>query len=77
MDFMTKIEGCPDRGQIVPGMAYFGGTGPQGTSCSQCSFYGANRDHPRKCLKHKQMTGGEWGPNFYSQSACKYFEAKK
>jgi hypothetical protein len=36
---MTRLPGVPDRGDVIRGMAYFVGTGPEGTSCSQCAYF--------------------------------------
>lgn len=75
-DFMTKIEGVPGKREVKAGMAYFAGTGPNGSQCGQCAFYGF-KEMEKKCVKYREMVH-EWGANLCkTQSACKYFEAAK
>jgi len=74
-DFMTKIEGVPGKREVKAGMAYFGGTGPDGSTCGKCAFYGW-KEMEKKCTKYRDMIH-EWGPNIRkTQSACKYFEPR-
>lgn len=75
-DFMTKIEGVPGKREVKAGMAYFAGTGPAGSTCGKCAFYG-NREMDKKCTKYREMVH-DWGANLKkTQSGCKYFEASK
>lgn len=75
VDFMTKIEGVPGKGDVKAGMAYFSGTGPSGETCGKCAFYG-NREFEKKCLKYREMAHN-WGNNISkTQPACKYFAPK-
>lgn len=41
---MVKIEGVPDADAIRPGMAFFCGTGPAGTTCGDCQHRGYRRE---------------------------------
>jgi hypothetical protein len=39
--------------QTTPsGMAHWSGTGPPGTVCGQCSFYGYGMQHPNSCYRY-------------------------
>lgn len=40
MSRMTKLPGVPDRDDVRPGMASYFGTGPLGSTCGNCRFYG-------------------------------------
>lgn len=50
----------------VPGMAHFAATGPEGTTCHGCQFWGKSikfkRDAgyllPRRCVKFASLSGG-------------------
>jgi len=75
-DFMTKIDGVPCRREVKSGMAYFAGTGPAGTVCGKCAFYGF-KELEKKCTKYREMAH-EWGANLGKKtSACKYFAPKQ
>ncbi len=41
---MTKIDGVPDSGSVIAGMAHFSGTGPAGATCGTCKFRGYYRE---------------------------------
>ena len=41
---MTRLEGVPNRSDIIPGMAYFQGTGPEGKTCGDCKHRGYVRE---------------------------------
>lgn len=82
---MTKIAGSPDRSSAKPGMAFFSGTGPKGTTCRTCKFCGYMRkaafsENLRKvnaCEKFHSMTGRH-GPDVEEQyESCKYYEPVK
>jgi hypothetical protein len=76
---LIRIPGVPDSGDLVPGMAYFPGTGPPGATCGQCKWKGYIRTDTvritwRGCEKFKKLTG-RVGPEFINDTpACKYFE---
>jgi hypothetical protein len=36
---MSRLPGVPDSSKVIHGMAHFPGTGPAGTSCSQCTYF--------------------------------------
>jgi hypothetical protein len=78
--------------QSVPGMAFFAATGPFGTCCSECTFFGCHHiirnkagDAVRtvfqnnRCAKFCELSGGRHGdPIPPKTESCKYFiEAKK
>jgi hypothetical protein len=76
--------------KTAPGMAFWASTGPFGTSCKECAFYGFThpiRDsagntittvsHRHSCSKFYQMAN-KVGPTVPPQTeSCKYFEHKK
>jgi hypothetical protein len=78
------------RRRTVPGMAYWAGSGPAGTTCRECVFWtgcGQEKGYyaskgmkrgtlkPRKCERYRQMMRGETGPAVpYLTAACKHFE---
>jgi hypothetical protein len=68
------------------GMAYFAGTGPQGSTCRECKFwlylghhYSNTSQHvgapkPARCEKFSEMKQGDRGAAVPHQArACKYF----
>jgi hypothetical protein len=78
--YLTKIEGCPDRGALKGGMAHFAGSGPPGQTCGDCQHLDrAIRKGISKarCVMFQKLMGGRKGefidPKFAS---CKYFMAK-
>jgi hypothetical protein len=44
---MTKISGVADTDNVVPGMSFFSGTGPDGTTCGGCKHRGYYRQSSR------------------------------
>ena len=80
---MTKIEGTPDS--VVPGMAFFPGTGPALTTCYTCKFHGYYREHGVTGTRYKHFgckkffeLAGVHGPVVPDDSkACKYYEKVK
>ena len=81
---LTKIEGVPERTEVVRGMAHFSGTGPVGEICKTCGFYGYYRQarsgksyYVPACLMFKKLTG-RYGPRINKDTAaCKYYEKKE
>ena len=74
------------RNNTHPGMAFWSGTGPAGTTCRECinydythSYYSANSKHgdtlkPGPCRKYGVLMG-RVGPSVpYNTPSCKYFE---
>ena len=60
------------------GMAHFGGTGPRGSSCTDCVFakIKSEKRQTGTCDKFQQITHKP-GPSFpLTVMCCKYFEAK-
>jgi hypothetical protein len=81
---LTKVEGVPHRADVIPGMAYFAGTGPADTTCKTCAFRGYHRKsrfgnwyHTNGCEKFRVLSGGKHGARLRpGTSSCKYYEAK-
>jgi hypothetical protein len=44
--FKRMVEATPS------GMPHWSGTGPPGTVCAQCSFYGHDPQHPNSCHRY-------------------------
>ena len=43
-------------------MAYWSGTGPVGTVCEQCSFYGYDTQYPNSCHRYFLLTTQHGAP---------------
>ena len=55
------------------GMAYLSGTGPLGTVCEHCSFYGFHMQHPNSCYRY-YLSVSEHGAAFPAETpSCKHF----
>jgi hypothetical protein len=55
------------------GMAYLSGTGPPGTVCEQCSFYGYGMQYRNSCYRYYVM-GSEHGAAFPPETpSCRHF----
>jgi len=54
----------------VPGQAHFAASGPFGTTCAECSYYGYWR-------QRKNAAGDEIKPNFRKTACGKYFQLTK
>ena len=55
------------------GMAHLSGTGPPGTVCEQCSFYGFHMQHPNSCYRY-YLSVSEHGAAFPAETpSCKHF----
>jgi len=66
-----EAEGLIDA--TPSGMAHLSGTGPPGTVCEQCSFYGFHMQHPNSCYRYYLMVS-EHGAAFPAETpSCKYF----
>lgn len=65
-----------EQKNTVPGMAHFGGTGPQYTYCSGCSFLFEQR-LANYCRKYKEMMGRLGKPISPSNKSCRYYTEKK
>ena len=72
------------RSKTPPGMAFWAGTGPEGTTCREClnygndGYYSANSKNgstlrPGPCAKFQSMMERR-GPSIpYNTPSCKYF----
>jgi len=73
---LTQLEN-----QTHPGMAHWGGTGPDGKSCRECGAFEHHdrRDahgtlKPARCRKYSELTNGKIGKAVpFDARACKYF----
>jgi hypothetical protein len=55
------------------GMAHWSGTGPPGTVCGQCSFYGYGTQHPNSCHRYF-LVARQHGAAFPAQTpSCQHF----
>jgi hypothetical protein len=79
---MVKIPGVPDSRDAIPGMAFFAGTGPKGTTCESCLFLGYMRKaeisgnwyKTEACEQFKLLTGRH-GPRIAKNTrSCKYYK---
>lgn len=84
---LTQVDGVPDSSGIIRGMAHFAGTGPAGTYCRECLWWGFFlKDHwnvaHAACEKHRKLTKqlrvprGGLPPVPSGARSCKYFEAR-
>lgn len=71
--FMTKIEGVPDSNDVVPGMAFFAGTGPADKTCGDCAHRGYYRESQTATWSERQ---GRDVFRTYKVTACAMFKAK-
>ena len=74
------LEKMADK--TVPGMAHWAGSGPPGTTCGKCKFYGTVADHLermklKRCKKYLQLTGKVGSDVIPGRTpSCRHFEAK-
>lgn len=52
MSHMTKLPGVPDKDSVIPGMAFFPGTGPEDKTCGDCQHLGYYRESGRTRWDH-------------------------
>ncbi len=65
--FRRMVEATPS------GMPHWSGTGPPGTVCGQCSFYGYGTQYPNSCYRYYEMRV-EHGAAFSAETpSCQYF----
>jgi hypothetical protein len=62
-----RIEATPS------GMAHWSGTGPPGTVCEQCSFYGFHTQHPNSCYRYYLRVSEHGAPFPAETPSCKHF----
>jgi hypothetical protein len=70
---MTKLPGVRDRDEIVVGMAYFPGTGPQDKTCGDCAHRNRWPGHG-DCAMYRKMAGRNGRTLTKIWKACRYFE---
>ena len=77
---LTKIPGVPDKRTVRPGMAFYSGSGPDGTTCGDCQHRGYARSgewYADRCEKFRTMTGKNGPPVRTDWPSCKYFHHKE
>ena len=73
------------RAMTVPGMAHWGGTGPERTFCGGCVFHGFEyltasgkaRKSESSCEKYKKLTGTIGDSLDKKQPSCRHYEARQ
>ena len=72
---LTVIPGLPCREDIVPGMAHFAGSGPEGETCGGCEHRGVRRGRRvvMACAMFRKLTGRNGPVVACASKACKYF----
>lgn len=71
---LTDVD--PNHARSMPGMAHFAGTGPVGTRCGYCVFWGDLHKGfgKRDCRKYYELTA-KHGPDIPAVlQSCKYFK---
>lgn len=69
-DHLTKIEGVPSSAAIVPGMAYWPGSGPDGTTCGKCIHRGYHQQSRKEFF---DINTGETYRKTYRVTKCAMF----
>jgi hypothetical protein len=88
---LTSIDPEFDRlvKQTLPGMAHWAGTGPAGTTCEQCRFFGysvplrngagntvGTKNHPKSCHRFFELMKQHGKPLMPSTPSCRHFEPR-
>ncbi len=55
------------------GMPHWSGTGPPGTVCGQCSFYGYGLQHPNSCYRYLELFSQHGAALPVETPSCKHF----
>ena len=72
-----KIEYYKRLVEATPsGMPHWSGTGPPGTVCEQCSFYGYGMQHPNSCHRYFLLTRQHGAPLPISTPSCQHFQPR-
>jgi hypothetical protein len=69
--FKRMVEATPS------GMPHWSGTGPPGTVCGQCSFYGYWMQYPNSCYRYFLMMKHHGNPLPISTPSCQHFAPLK
>lgn len=76
-EYLTRIPGQPTLNQVVPGMAHFAGTGPEGAKCGKCEWFKpAKAAHKGRCEKYFRLMNHDGELIDTNYDACRYFELK-
>ena len=67
--FKRLVEATPS------GMAYWSGTGPPGTVCGQCSFYGYMH-HPNSCYRYYELRAEHGAALPAETPSCQHFRPR-
>lgn len=73
---MQHTDITPIQSHSQPGMAHFGGTGPQHTWCQSCIFL-IWRKGLAYCHKYEEIMGKEGPPIAPSNKSCRYYLPEK
>jgi hypothetical protein len=68
---LTEIEGVPSRRSVKPGMAFYSGPGPLGTTCGSCRNL-----CDKRCAKFRELACRRGEVVNPRNPSCKYFETK-
>lgn len=76
-DHLTAVSGFPRLEDVVPGMAFYAGTGPEGETCGNCEHRGVRRGKRvvMACAKYRKLAGHNGPVISCANKACKYFTA--
>ena len=79
LDHLTTIEGVRSSSEVLPGMAFYAGTGPAGKTCGECAFafQPGKGGKAWRCAKYIKLAMREGKAIKLTYAACKYFEEKK
>ena len=58
------------------GMAHWSGTGPPGTVCEQCSFYGYGMQHRNSCFRYHEMRSEHGAALPPETPSCQHFQPR-
>lgn len=68
---MTKLPGIPDNSQVIDGMAFFAGSGPEGKTCGDCLWRGYYRQRLKEIWDERQQ---RFVTKTYKHSGCEKFK---
>jgi hypothetical protein len=71
--YLAAPEPCHLVETTPSGMAHWPGTGPPGTECAQCGYYGYGGQYANSCLRYYLMVF-EHGASFPAETpSCQHF----
>lgn len=76
-DLMIEAAVLKRRIEATPsGMPYLAGTGPPGTECEQCSFFGYSTQYPYSCYRYFEVFQQHGPPLPVGTPSCKHFSRR-